>query len=191
MKSPLKLIFATALLAGSSQAALISGPGQITASTTIDFAGGFGSIEQIADGVGLNVDGNPFNGYGPNASSGTITLTLNGTFTLYDFYLANDINVDREGAREFQLSFYDANDTLITTTGTLTGPLGSIPAVTYNLGEINGVSRVDFHILNVYTENLQRIEIREVAFNGIQQVPEPSAALLAGISLLAFARRRR
>lgn len=175
----------------TAKADLISGPTQIIPSTTINFNGGFGSIEQIADGIGLEADGPPYNGYGPNAMSGVIRLDLQGTFTLYTFLLANDINVQLEGIKDFQLSFYDASNQLISTTATLTALQGQIAAQSFDLGGVTGVSRVDINVVNVFTDNVPRIEVREVAFDGIA-VPEPGSILFmvlaAGLAL--FFRQR-
>ncbi|MGC4016228.1 MAG: hypothetical protein QM755_17155 [Luteolibacter sp.] len=180
------------LLTASAHAALISGPTQITATTDIPFNGGFGSVDQLVDGIGLNSDGPSYNGYGPNATSGTITFTLDGVYTLYDFILANDINVQHEGPKDFTLSFYDINNQLISTTGTLTAADATVTAQTFSLGTIENVARVDFNILNVYSAETEvvRIEIREVAFNGVP-VPEPSATLLGVAGTLLVLRRRR
>lgn len=191
-------LLAIFLLAGISQshADLITGPSQIVATTDINFNGGFGSIDQIADGIDLNTDGPPYNGYGPNATSGVITLTLQGgTYTLNDFLLANDINVGHEGVDEFQLSFYDVNNQLISTTPVLTAAAGEVPAQTFDLGTVTGVKRVDFNVISVYTSTPTRIEVREVALQGVLETPEPSGISLAALGftvlLLAGLRRKK
>lgn len=126
MKSLLPSVALLFALPAGLQAALISGPDEISATTSIS-SGGFGSIDQIVDGIGLEADGPPFNGYGPDVQSGTITLTLlGGTYTIYDFIIANDINVMSEGVKDFTLSFYDAMDSLILTTGTFTALGGTL-----------------------------------------------------------------
>jgi len=187
--STLLKLFVLAGVAGHAHGALISGSSQITATTNIS-SGGFGSIEQITDGVDLNSDGPPFNGWGPDVMAGTITLTFDTVYNIQDFILANDINVMSEGVRDFRLSFYDNTNTLITTTSTFTALGGYLPAQVFNVGTVTGVKRVDFEVLNVYTENVPRIEIREVAFNG-EVVPEPSALLLGALSTAAFTFSRR
>lgn len=198
MKTPslLRARLAFVILAGllgsgvESKADLISGPTQIVPSTSIEFNGGFGSIDQIADGIGLESDGPPFNGYGPNAMSGVITLDLQGTFTLFGFRLANDINIEHEGIKDFQLSFFDESDQLISTTPILTAGFGMVASQLFDLGTVAGVSRVDLNVLSVFTENVPRIEVREVAFEGVQ-VPEPTSVLLSGIGATAFLIFRR
>ena len=187
------------LLSTAAHADLLLGPSFITPTTNIS-AGGFGSIYEIADGIGLETDGPPYNGYGPDAKSGIITLTLNGPYRIFSFLIANDINVQTEGVKDFQLRFYDAANTLLHTTGTLTANDETIPAQTFTVGGaegINNVSRVEFEVFNVYELNpnpaVWRIEVREVAFNGTA-VPEPTTTLLllsASLVLVALSRRQR
>jgi len=192
-------VILTVFLGSAARAELLLGPSFITSTTNIS-AGGFGSIYEIADGIDLETDGPPFNGYGPDANSGIITLTLNGPYRIFDFLIANDINVETEGVKDFQLRFYDAADTLLHSTGTLTADYGLVEAQTFSVGGVEGVnnvSHVEFEVLNVYELSpdsaIWRIEVREVAFNGIA-VPEPTTALLllsACLVLVALGRRPR
>ena len=184
------LTLSTMVAAQPAQAVLIIGPDEITASTDIDFNGGFGSIEQLTDGIGLDVDGSdgisPFNGYGPNAQEGTITFTLAHIYTITDFILANDINVQAEGVRTFQLSFYNSEDELISSTESMTALAGVVAPQIFNVGEIENVARIQLQIFDVYTDNVARIEIREVAFDGVQAVPEPTTYALIVMALSAL-----
>lgn len=188
---------ALSLLAASSQAALIQGPAFIQASTSLPtcgaVCGGVGSnIFQIADG-----DTSNFNGWaGADGLVGTIRLDLLGSFDLTSFSLWNDINVLREGVGDFVLHYYDAADQHIGDSARFTAPVSQFAAGVYNLGNVQGVSRVDLEVLTLLTGGVCcRIEIREVAFNGQAStggtVPEPAGALLAGLGLALMAAQAR
>lgn len=188
---PTALALSAALAAGwvatPAQAALIQGPAFISASTTLPaYSGWPHNISEIADGISAD-----FNGWaGGNGLLGAIKLDLLGTFDLSGFSLWNDINILREGVGDFQLHFFDANDTLVSTSARYTAPISQFAAGVYNFGPVQNVSRVDLEVLSLLTGGVCcRIEIREVAFNGeasgvVQGVPEPTSAALAGLSLL-------
>jgi PEP-CTERM motif len=186
----LRAALATALLsAGSAQADMIATT-QITPSTALPFFACCGlqfTLDQINDGI--SNDSPVYNGFAANGiSSGRVTLTLDQVYDLDSFTLWNDINVSNEGVRSFTLSFVDADDKLLGTTGTLLAVSQFAPQVYTFAGTVAGVKAVQ---LDVLSSNLQ-IEIRELAFNGVAVVPEPGtwATMLAGLAALGWMRRR-
>lgn len=188
----------------SAAAALtIQGASFITPSTTIpgcSFAecNVFGSnILAIADGVSTD-----FNGWaGASGQIGTIKLDLAGNFDLSSFSLWNDININREGVGDFRLRFYDAADSFLGLSSTFTAPIGQSAPGVYSLAPVSNVSRVDLEVLTLLTGGACcRIEIREVAFEGVNSgavnapIPEPGtwALMLGGFGVAgAMLRRRR
>jgi hypothetical protein len=188
VKTLFLLLAALAIAPLAAPATLISGS-DIIPSTTLTPTAPF-SIDQITDGIGLNSDPYPWNGFVSAVTSGTITLDLVGNFDLGSFVLANDINVAAEGIAHFRLDFFDASDALITSSVTLVGPVGQVAPETYNFETVHNVSRVDLVVIdcNPYTWN--QIEIREVAF-GTPEVPEPSCAWLGALGILGLVRSRR
>jgi len=159
-------VLATATLAQPVSAALIMGPTQISATTSIPNNGSGFTIARIYDGI--TADG-PFNGYAPAAGAiGTIGLTLTTPQDLANFMLWNDINVFQEGIKNFRLDFYDPSNVLITSSPVYSGPMSSLPPMTYVFPAVVGnVKRVDLVVLSLNPSSCcgLRLEIREVAFN--------------------------
>ncbi|NOT85073.1 MAG: hypothetical protein HOP02_09940 [Methylococcaceae bacterium] len=151
-----------ALFAANAQAQYIGGT-DITPSTALSQDSPF-KLAQIADGI--STDTSPFNGFASrNLKSGTITLALNGTFNLTSFDLWSDIDVRAEGIDSFQLEFYSATNTLISTSVRFAAENGTSAKQTFNFPTVTGVSSVKLVVLSVYDSNYG-IEIREVGFNG-------------------------
>lgn len=190
MRTAFPVLAALLLTTGLAQANLIDGA-SIAPSTSLPFFT-FGSqqfpINQINDGI--NTD-SPFNGFAADGiTSGRITLTLDQTYNLNSFVLWNDINVRNEGVRTFTLEFLDIGGSSLGSTGVLSA-VSQLAPQTYSFA--SAVQNVKTVNLDVLTSSLQ-IEIRELAFNGVSAVPEPSTVvtLLAGLSaLLALTRARR
>ena len=186
MKLLSSALLVSSLLAASAHAALISGPSNITATTSLIGAVGFSAVSQIVDGIDLNTDGPTFNGFRSNGvTSGSITLTLNTSYNLNQFLLANDINVQSEGIGAFNLDFYGTSGFISNASG-FTAAQGLVAAQTFNFATVAGVNKV---VLNITSAPAGRIEIREVAFNST--VPEVSSAMLGALGVLGFASRRR
>lgn len=190
MRTAFPVLAALLLTTGLAQANLIDGA-SIAPSTSLPFFT-FGSqqfpINQINDGI--NTD-SPFNGFAADGiTSGRITLTLDQTYNLNSFVLWNDINVRNEGVRTFTLEFLDIGGSSLGSTGVLSA-VSQLAPQTYSFA--SAVQNVKTVNLDVLTSSLQ-IEIRELAFNGVSAVPEPSTVvtLLAGLSaLFALTRARR
>lgn len=188
---------AIALNTGVAYGATISGS-QIIPSTnlpTLTLHKSF-TVGEIADGI--TTDSYPFNGFASTVDKGTITLDLVGEFDLTSFILWNDINVQREGIKDFRLDFFNSSNTQIPVSfsTTFVAPIGQKAPIEYLFDElVAGVSRVDLVVLNSHPQTFNRIEIREVAFTGTPTaataVPEPTSILgiaVAGFGML-FARQ--
>ena len=157
--------FLVILALASGVVAAPIGGSDIVASTSLEHVSPW-SIDQISDGVAVNGDNSPLNGFVSPASSGTITLDLIGNFDVNGFVLSNDVNVLQEGIKDFRLNFYDSANVLLASSDVLTAPLGQAAPQTYNFSTVQNVSRVDLVILNCHPDTLNRIEIREVSFLG-------------------------
>lgn len=182
------MLLGSALTPHMAFSAPISGPAQISASTSVPVC------EAICAGIGADIneiaddDTSNLNGFaGQTGVTGIITLDLLGVFDLDSFTLFNDVNVLAEGVATFQLRFFNAADALISTTGTLTAPVGQFEGETYVFpGTVLGVSKVEFDVLTLL--NGSRIEVREVLFNGEEasSVPLPAGLTLLGSGLVAL-----
>jgi len=167
---------------GFAQAAYIGGS-QILPSTDL-VAESYFTINTIADGISTDY---PYNGFASlvDVDHGVIKLALDKNYDLTSFTLWNDINVAQEGIKDFKLNFYSSTNSLISTSE-FTAPIGQLAPTTYNLGLIRGVSYVNLDVINCNADNyFNRIEIREVAFNGTP-TPIPAAILLFGSGLVGL-----
>lgn len=174
-RAPIAFIACTLLalaLPAVEAAAMISGPSQITASTTVPSQGGF-TIDQICDGI-LTVPG-WYNGFAVNPGIvGTIHLEFPTPQALGDFVLWNDVNVGAEGISQFRLDFFDAANLPLGSTPILVGPIGQTAPSIYPFTLVEGVKRVDLVVLTLNPS--PRLEIREVAFNWSEVVATDSAS---------------
>lgn len=188
--SQIGLALAALLLAAGGTARADSiGTTAITPSTTLPFFACCGlqfTLDQINDGI--SNDAPVFNGFAARGiTSGRITLTLDQAYDLDSFVLWNDINVLNEGVRSFKLEFVDAGGLSLGSTGTLAAVSQFAPQTYSFASAVAGVKTVHMDVLS---SNLQ-IEIRELAFNGVSSVPEPTTLvmMLAGVTGLLAARR--
>ncbi|NBQ65551.1 MAG: hypothetical protein EBT95_08500, partial [Verrucomicrobia bacterium] len=142
---------------------LISGPTKIAATTTIPLNGGVGAVSEIVDGLDLNSDGT--GGFGPNASTGVIILTLDKAYDLESFILASGIGGSGDGINPFNLVFKNAAGAVILRKDGLnaTSSGGMAEEIIFS-SPIPGVKEVNLEIVDV---RLSRIEIREVAFRSV------------------------
>jgi V8-like Glu-specific endopeptidase len=161
----------TALAGTSAYAGDISGPSQITPSTSMPIWGGF-TVEQIADGIKPGPSGE--NGFTTNAKTGTITLDFDQPYDIDGFKLWNDVVLRAEGIKTFRLDFKTADG------GKLSSQIfEAAPRMTdvqiFDLPKISGVTSVDLVVLSSLKEPatadglptfLERIEVREIAFTG-------------------------
>ena len=129
-------------------------------------------LTQINDGITTNGPHNGFQGVNqPNPLHiGTITFTLDQSYDLDAAYLWNDINVRAEGVRSYSLKFYDASNTPITTVGPISTVAGQLaPIITpLSVGNVKKVEMVIHSVQALPNTYARRVEIREVAFNGIK-----------------------
>jgi hypothetical protein len=147
-------------------------------------------IGEITDGITADVGPN-FNGFsGETGVVGTIHLDLVGTFDLSGFLLWNDVNVNHEGVETFRLDFFNEANVLISSSPIYAAPVSQLAAGQYDFAStVLGVGSVDLVVLsNLPSAFGERIEIREVAFEGTL-VPEPSTAMLLALGVAFFAAR--
>ncbi len=180
------------LASGAVHAASIMGPTQITATTDLPLYAPAFPVSAMVDGI--TAENNALNGFAANVGSGLVTLTFDQAYDLSSFVLWNDVNVFMEGIKDFKLHFYDAGGDLISSTSTLTGPIGQLLPQTYTFDStVLGVKSVGLDVASSNVGVVTHIEIREVAFNGVPAVPEPEtwAMLAAGLGLMGIAVRRQ
>lgn len=160
---------ATTMLASPASAQNIMGPTKIISVTsTIPGGSGTYTLPQIYDG---NVsDATPFNGFqGAQNTTGIITFTLDQAYDLDAAHLWNDINVRAEGVQSYSLKFYDAAGAPVgSTVGPITTVAGQVPAqiTALSVSNVKKVEMIIHSIQNKPNTFSQRVEIREVAFNG-------------------------
>jgi hypothetical protein len=168
----LKSLYLLAVLVTASTPAVaqnIMGPSQIiSVTTTITSSSGY-PLSQIADGISANPT---FNGFAGDANAiGTITFTFDKPYDLDQSYLWNDINVQAEGVKTYKFNFFDSSNTLIGTTAIFSVTTGQIPAHIEGIS-VDDVKTVEMVVISIQGQaQLKRVEIREVAFNGIPTLP--------------------
>ncbi len=179
MKSAAVLACCLSAFAVPAMAQNIKGPAQIVSVTsTIPNGNASFPLTQINDNIIVN--GPQHNGFQgvdqPNpAHIGTITFTLDKSYDLDQAWLWNDINVRAEGVSSYSLRFFDASNNLIHTTG----PMSIVPQVPPHITAltVGNVKKVELVVHSVFTlpnTFARRVEIREVAFNGVvTEVPVP------------------
>ncbi|MBK8015459.1 MAG: PEP-CTERM sorting domain-containing protein [Betaproteobacteria bacterium] len=180
------------IASGSVHAASIMGPTQITATTDLPLYAPAYPVSALVDGI--TAENNALNGFAANVGSGLVTLTFDQAYDLSSFVLWNDVNVFMEGIKDFKLHFYDAGGDLISSTSTLTGPIGQLLPQTYTFDStVLGVKSVGLDVASSNIGVVTHIEIRELAFNGVPAVPEPEtwAMLAAGLGLMGITVRRQ
>ena len=157
----------------------IIGPAKIVSVTsTIPNGSTSFPLTQINDTITTNGPHNGFQGVDqPNpAHVGTITFTLDQSYDLDAAYLWNDINVRAEGVGRYTLKFYDASNALVGTVGPLSTVPGQVPAhiTPLTMGNVKKVEMVVHTVLSLPNTFARRVEIREVAFNGVKaELPVP------------------
>ncbi len=106
---------------------------------------------------------------GNMSAPGMISFTLDQEYDLTAAYLWNDVRMSTGAVGDYTYRFYNASNTLISTSTTFSsGPSQAAPQVN-NLGNVAGVKRVELVILSLQSlgnSSVPRVEIREVAFNG-------------------------
>lgn len=180
------------IASGAVHAASIMGPTQITATTDLPLYAPAFPVSAMVDGI--TAENNALNGFAANVGVGLVTLTFDQSYDLSSFVLWNDVNVFMEGIKDFKLHFYDAGGDLISSTSTLTGPVGQLLPQTYTFDStVLGVKSVGLDVASSNVGVVTHIEIRELAFNGVPAVPEPEtwAMLAAGLGLMGITVRRQ
>ncbi len=160
---------AATLFASPASAQNIMGPTKII-SVTSTIPGGSPTyvLGQINDNSTVN--GPVHNGFqGAQNTTGIITFTLDQDYDLDAAHLWNDINVRAEGVGTYSLKFYNAAGSQVGgTVGPITTVAGQVPAQITGLS-VSGVRKVEMIIHSIQAKPntfSQRVEIREVAFNG-------------------------
>lgn len=112
---------------------------------------------------GITADTTPgFNGYVARVTSGSITMTLPGRFNLTGMKLWNDVNVRREGVKNFTLRFYRGST-----------PAGTFSASAPDEGQIEeqdyilNATDVDKVIMDITARDGFGIEVRELKLFGL------------------------
>ncbi len=160
-------LFASPAIAQSSPN--IMGPTKIVSVTsTIPPGSSTFNLGQINDNSTINGPGH--NGFqGAQNTTGMITFTLDQAYDLDAAHLWNDINVRAEGVGTYSLKFYDpAGNPVGSTVGPITTVPGQVPAQITGLS-VSNVKKVEMIIHSIQNKPntfSQRVEIREVAFNG-------------------------
>ncbi len=190
-----RLAIACLLAATSAQAAIID-HALITPSTDLTADTRF-PIEQIVDGI--TSDAAPFNGFAAAFTApitGTIRFDFSQPFDLSGFLLYNDINVLREGIRNFTLTLFDNAGTAIATSfpTTYVGPISQAAAEEYLFAApVRDVASAELFVVDTNVGGAtRRIEIREVEFSLAAPaiaVPAPGALALLMAGLFAVWRR--
>lgn len=141
-------------------------------------------LTQINDGITSNGPHNGFQGVDqPNPLHlGTITFVLDQSYDLNAAYLWNDINVRAEGVGSYTLRFFDAANNLVGTVGPInTLATQVLPQITpLTVGNVKRVEMVIHSIQNYPNTYARRVEIREVAFNGVPTPPIVRPVPMAG-----------
>jgi hypothetical protein len=178
-----------------------------------------GDTNALNDGVSISGDLTATGGnmYLNNANPGTVTMTidLTGSVTGYDlFSIVSDAgwiaNAQFHASQTYQVlvSLVGSSDynPLVLTTGAVSdgnvsydpfiggGPGYTRVVITNNSGSAiaSGVDGIRFIMTNSPLNNIENDTVyREIDVFGTASVPEPSAVLLGGLSVLALLRRRR
>jgi hypothetical protein len=163
------MAFVTAAATGSvAISQTIKGPVQIVDATT-PIPGGSTTyiLKKIWDGV--DSDSSPFNGFqGRNNALGKITFIFNGHYDVTAFYIWNDINVRAEGVKEYNLIFYRGN-TVVGRRNNFYANYGQLQKQMATFPMMHDVTSVEMEILSTHkvsSTSINRVEIREVAFDG-------------------------
>lgn len=153
-----KTVIATLMLSVALPAAAQEIP-YTASSTNLPPASSF-PITEMNDGI--TADNTPgFNGFVSRRTSGSIEFTLPGSYTLSGMKLWNDVNVRREGVKDFTLTFYSGGSQVGTFSASAP-PVGQVPEQDY----IFSASNVDKVVMNATARDGFGIEIRELKFFG-------------------------
>ncbi len=188
----------TLLPAIVTEAAPITGPGQIIAATgTPAFASPFGGC--VGPGAaGCTIDGD-FTGSGgtfvewdSTGSPEIFTYTLNQPYDITRFLLWNDRGFPDSGIRNFDLIFRDPGNTVIGTFNGNAVPFqGSAPAPeVFSVGLQSNVLTVQLRVNNTLNPVGSNTQMREIAFDGTP-VPEPASLGLMGAGAMLLLKRRK
>ena len=185
VKSAALLACCLSAFSAPAMAQNIMGPTKIVSVTsTIPNGNPTFPLTQINDGITTNGPHNGFQGVDqPNPLHiGTIVFTLDQSYDLNAAYLWNDINVRAEGVGSYTLRFFDAANNLVGTVGPINTAAGQIlPQITpLTIGNVKRVEMVIHSIQNLPNTYARRVEIREVAFNGVPTPPVPQPIPMAG-----------
>ena len=201
MKSIFKFTFlATALIAGAAQAAYITG---VTATSSMpDYDHPVSPISRITDGSGLSAlsfsathNALANNIWFANATSGTITFDLHGSYALTDLAVWTFQNNTSLGIQNVSISTSTDNINFFALPG---GPSqfaqssGSDPqsSEVFSIGPVTA-AYVKFTVSSVWGGSLLGLDEVGFATTDAPPLPEPASLALFGIGAAAFFARRR
>jgi hypothetical protein len=141
------------------------------------------NIAFVVDGI---VDAGYWYGVAP--SSGTIRLSLGGTFDLESVTIWNNaggISNDNEGIQSFSLDFFDST---LAALGSYSDVLPDNELGHVRAFNVSDVAYVDLVIRSGYSASYALFY--EIAFEGAK-VPEPAANLLIGLGLVGLMAQRK
>ena len=182
MKNTIIALATSAIALGSASAqTIVSGSGPAALSPSFD-------ISNVFDGVAGT-------GYSSQVgvSTGTFTFSFDRAYSFTQFSLNSDVGtLANEGPENFTLNFLSGGSVVNSFSGTAINDATSDPAQVFNFSATGFADSVEFVVLSSFPNSggtAGDIQFNEVSFSGT--IPEPSSALLLGLSALGFIGRRK
>ena len=198
MKKTIITLAAGVTLIGSASAQLVS-IASVTASPGIEFGNGAG-VNNLIDGSTSAVTNSVLAGT-TNASVGfphVYTFNLGGVSNISTTNISNDFGAAGHGINAAQLQFFNGSTLVGSQNISVLNQVNSIANAQVFSTAFNGVDSVQLTVLSAHglvpTTSLgtnNSYQIGEVSFSAATAIPEPSGALLLGLSALGFLGRRK